>query len=490
MKKNIVIIGSGIGGLSAGILLSRKGHRVTIFESHSLPGGYTSGFWRKGYYFESGTLSFEQSSLVFNALRELGVYDMLTFERPSYRFLSKDYDGTPATYDEFKQFLTGAYPQQKSELSRYFNEVDKMYYASAAYDQKGFSLSKLLAFLRISMHYRKYRGVTMREFTSRFFPENAPLYRLLSSLTFGQPDALAFILGPVLYSIFDDYWTVKEGFQSLSYALAQQLKNAGGELLLNSHVDRIIIKNGLATGVLCNKTEYPADHVVSASDYKSTFLKLIDENALPTEFREKVRNAPVSESNFVVYLGLAIPNEELHKILKKTYLLFAEKIPGADIRDHNDASYFEHAGFAIYALSLRNQSHAPAGKSSLMISSAASARWMDNWGGGDRHKYQQLKEQVTETLINRMDAFLPGIKGTIEFKDAATPLTFERYTSNTAGASTGWGWNPQTPFYRNIMVSGISTPIKNLSIASCWAKQLGGVTGAIDAGFSCTKKIG
>jgi len=49
--KNVIIIGSGIGGLIAGNLLAKKGHNVTIFESHSMPGGYTAGFYRKGYYF-------------------------------------------------------------------------------------------------------------------------------------------------------------------------------------------------------------------------------------------------------------------------------------------------------------------------------------------------------------------------------------------------------------------------------------------------------
>ena len=59
--KKIAIIGAGIGGLTAGTLLRQKGHEVTIYESHGTPGGYIAGFQRKGYYFESGTLSFESS---------------------------------------------------------------------------------------------------------------------------------------------------------------------------------------------------------------------------------------------------------------------------------------------------------------------------------------------------------------------------------------------------------------------------------------------
>ncbi|MDD5260207.1 MAG: FAD-dependent oxidoreductase, partial [bacterium] len=79
--KKIAIIGAGIGGLVSGNLLAKKGHQVTIFESHSSPGGYTAGFWRNGFYFESGTFSFEASELVFKVMDKIGVRDKIGFIR-------------------------------------------------------------------------------------------------------------------------------------------------------------------------------------------------------------------------------------------------------------------------------------------------------------------------------------------------------------------------------------------------------------------------
>src|SRR5512132_3452327 len=93
--KNIIIIGSGIGGLVAGNLLAKKGHKVTIFEAHSMPGGYTAGFYRKGYYFESGTITLEASSSVFKVMKEIGVLEKIDFVKLKTRFFSEDFDGIP-----------------------------------------------------------------------------------------------------------------------------------------------------------------------------------------------------------------------------------------------------------------------------------------------------------------------------------------------------------------------------------------------------------
>ncbi|MGI5876564.1 MAG: hypothetical protein ACOX6X_07110 [Dethiobacteria bacterium] len=92
-------------------------------------------------------------------------------------------------------------------------------------------------------------------------------------------------------------------------------------------------------------------------------------------------------------------------------------------------------------------------------------------------------------MIEDASRLIPGLKESIEFKDAATPLTYERYTHNTAGASSAWSWNPKKEFYKNAMSVNIKTPVKNLFIGSCWAMQIGGVPGALAAAYLCARKI-
>ncbi|MCK4672883.1 NAD(P)-binding protein, partial [candidate division WOR-3 bacterium] len=124
--RNIIIIGSGMGGLIAGNLLAKKGHKVTIFESHIAPGGYTAGFWRKDFYFESGTLSFESSEAVFQIMKDIGVYDKIQFTKQYGRWVSADFDCITHSFSDLKKALLEAYPSEKEKLTRYYTEIDKM----------------------------------------------------------------------------------------------------------------------------------------------------------------------------------------------------------------------------------------------------------------------------------------------------------------------------------------------------------------------------
>jgi phytoene dehydrogenase-like protein len=72
----------------------------------------------------------------------------------------------------------------------------------------------------------------------------------------------------------------------------------------------------------------------------------------------------------------------------------------------------------------------------------------------------------------------------------ATPRTYERYTKNTDGATSAWSWNMKKKFYKKVMGANVDTPVKNLYIGSCWAIQIGGLPGAINAAYACVKKIG
>jgi len=490
--KRIVIIGSGIGGLTAGNLLAKKGHKVTIFEAQKNPGGYTGGFRREGFYFESGTLAFESSAQVFRAMKEIGVFDKVEFVRQKMHLIAGPMNGVCSSYEEFKSLAYRSFPGEKKSLDRYFGEADKMIRAMvgvmgprgvAGYLAYPFRLAQFMYL------FRKFSKSTVTAFTAECFGEGSALYRQFKD--FGYPDMSAALIGPALASFLDDYWTVKRGFQSWADALADNFRSLGGELKLGARVDKIVTRNRAAAGVEAGGESYPADWVVSAADYKKTFLEWLDDRSLlPPEFVKKVAETAVSEGIVTAYLGLIIPPAELGRWLKAPHASYRDPLADADFRHGaDDPDYFRKAGAGLYSPSLHDASLAPAGKSGLMVQAVAPTHWMDNWGGGDRQKYKELKESVKRDLLAKAGAVIPDLEARVEYSDLATPLTYERFTENTDGATSAWSWNPKNKFYRNAMGVHIDTPVKNLLIGSCWSVQIGGVPSAINAARRCARRI-
>jgi phytoene dehydrogenase-like protein len=496
--KDVVIIGSGIGGLIAGNLLAKKGHQVTIFEAHSMPGGYTAGFYRKGYYFESGTLSFEASASVFKAMKDIEVFEKIDFVKQRIRFVSEDFDRTPENYNAYKKMLYSAFPFDKEKLDKAFADMDKIVGLMGNVDEPMPFLYSGLKMLKAMLPYllnapkqmklsKLYGNMTSSEFAARYFEKDSKLFKQFSG--FGYPDMPA-MFGTGLSAMLTDLWTVKGGMQSWADILAENFKKLGGDLKLNSYVDKIITKNGAAVGVSCKNTVYDADYVISAGDYKKTLLKLLDDKSLiPQALKDDIGKAAVSEGFFTVYLGLNMSNEELSKYMKAYHVFVLDHKSGYDIYNTEDGEFFNKTSASLYSPSMVNPKLAPKGKSSLMLQTLVPYHWMNNWGGGDREVYKQLKEKAMAAMIHSASRLIPGLQECIDYKDAATPLTYERFTHNTDGASSSWSWNPKKKFFKKTMSVNIKTPVKNLFIGSCWAMQVGGVPGALAAAYQCANKI-
>ncbi|MDD3627699.1 MAG: hypothetical protein PHV06_10330, partial [bacterium] len=233
-----------------------------------------------------------------------------------------------------------------------------------------------------------------------------------------------------------------------------------------------------------------ADFVISCSDYKKTLLKLLDDRT-PLTLREikALEKAKVSESFFTVYLGLNMKNEELRSFLKIPHVILSDIKKEKDFFDASDRDFFKHITITLYSPSLINPDLAPEGKSSLMIQAMSPHEWMNNWGGGDRNKYLELKEAVKNQLIGIAEKLIPDLSGKIIFSDAATPLTYERFTHNTEGASSAWNWDLNLNYFKNLYDFKITTPVLNLLIGSCWSNPLGGIPGAIAGAYESVKYI-
>ncbi|MFA5075290.1 MAG: FAD-dependent oxidoreductase [Candidatus Babeliales bacterium] len=465
--KKVIIIGSGIGGLVAGNLLAKKGHKVTIFESHFMPGGYTSGFWRNGFYFNSGTVSFGGSHQFFKVLKDLDLDKKIECQRLKFRFLHKNLDCILDTYENFKNKLIDTYPQEKDNLEIFFKELDKIYYAFKSLLVGKSIFKKIWGAIKALFIFKKYANITINEFIEKFFKKDSDLYYLFTN--FGYPEMSAAYFGGALVCIFDDYWTIKNGFEFLANTLVDNFKQNGGELKLNSYVDKILTKDSAAVGVMSKNQKFDADVVIAACDYKNTFLNLLDnKDLISQDLLKKIEKAQISESFFTGYFGLSIPNDLLKKYLKCDWL---------------------NGEISIFSPSIINTKLAPENKSCLMVQELAPKDWKKDFIENNRESYLEFKEKIKNEFIEKASKIIPDFKNSIKFVDIATPATYQRYTHNTEGASCSWSWNPKKKFYKKLMSTNIETPVKNLYIGSCWANQVGGIPGALNAAYKCAKKI-
>lgn len=502
MSKTIAVIGAGLGGLTTGNLLADRGHRVTIFESFMRPGGYTAGFRRQGYYFESGTLSFESRGVFEKMMADLGLSDRLPLVRMKMRSVSPHFDFVFDSMAALKEALEAAFPGDRAGLAGYMGEIEPLIAAMRPLVKKpiptqfqGFGLLKsLLPFAvagpRFAFRRRRVKGLTVDELAAKHFEPGTPLYRFFTGL--GYPKMEVSTQAGMFLVVTEDYWHAKDGMQHWTDLLADRFRERGGDLRLGSPVERILTSGGAAVGVLSRGERFLADAVVSGCDYKKTFLNLLDDPSIvPEPNLRKIRDAAVSEGIFTVYLGLRMSGPELLSAMKTHSVSYMPLDRDVHPEEAKAGDHFEKAGFSLYSPSLINSSLAAEGRSSLMIQAVCPAHWQDDWQRSDAAAYRALKARVKDQLVARAEALVPGLRAAIEFEDAATPLTYERYTGNTDGATSGWSWNPKKPFYKGgVFATTVATPVKGLWIGSCWAGQIGGIPNAIAAAYLSAKKIG
>jgi hypothetical protein len=161
--------------------------------------------------------------------------------------------------------------------------------------------------------------------------------------------------------------------------LAEKFRESGGELILGSYVEKILTRNGTAVGIRTMGTEYTADCIISACDYKQTFLKLLDRNDIPADFLNRVQNARVSEGIFAVYLGLKKNNASLLADMKNSYVLYANPEVEVDVFDQDDPDFFEKTSLGI---AMRACAENPLGASLMGISVQKASLFAWAWGSG------------------------------------------------------------------------------------------------------------
>ncbi|MBN2265015.1 MAG: FAD-dependent oxidoreductase [Candidatus Aminicenantes bacterium] len=498
-----VVIGSGLGGLSAAAAFARHGFKVVVLEQHSVPGGYASAFTRPGGF----TFDVSLHSMTVG-LRD-GVPDLIfgfpeirdiafSPHRPLYRAIYPDYDIRVPDRDvsAYVALLTKNFPGDGAAIEAIFadmkglsDDVGRLSGAAGDIDMSKFPAE----FPYLFKNFNRTWGAMLDERV-----KNPKLKAVISGLWgyFGLPPAK---LSPFYYAMPLIGYLEGGGFypagtsQKISDAFAGIVKANGGEVRLNTRVERILTRDHAAYGVRTSDgAEIQGRAVVSNANAVDTLTRMMpDEKGFLASTLARMDRLSISYSSFLVWLGLKTDLAGKAGLEESEIFYY----PGYDIEAEYEAALAgglpAEPGFGLTVYDNVCPGCSPKGKNTLNI---IVSQGFDYWKKyetdyfyGNKDAYTKEKLRLADILIDRVEkTLLPGLRKAIEVQEVATPLTNLRFTSNPRGAIYGWN--------QTVDNSGQSrfpqrTPVKNLYLSGAWTFPGHGYTACIPSGLACFAEV-
>lgn len=474
MKYDVIVIGAGLGGLTAGAKLAREGMKVLVIEQHSRPGGCATTFKRGEFTFEVGLHEMDgpgnrdMKNRIFSELNVTGNVEFLTVPE-FYRFIRGDLAVTvPHDPQMAAVRLSEMFPDEKEGISRYFDQLLNTKKRTAAGTDTDISVGNFL--------------------DSIISSEDLKLI-LLGNLGYFHDDPYSLSLS--YYSIAQgSYYTngasfIKGGSQRLSDHLAAYIIRHGGEVLLNHLVTEIMTEGNRVTGVTCRRRNHPSQTPLEATADEIVVNSAIPALAdiLPHEYGEQLRyectGMNTGASLLTVYFGFNRPLRELGHSCYSMFIYDRSVRSQGDIAENNHDD-FSRRSFTFVDYGQVDSGLAPAGKD---VGAVCCIDYLTDWEHLGREEYEQKKEYVANAFISRLGQLIPGFGDAVGYYEVGTPLTVKRYTLNPGGAVYGFAQNPG----RKIIDS--FSPLENIHFASAWGKTGGGFSGAIAGGYLCAYNV-
>ena len=421
MCKRVVIIGSGLGGLSCGVVLAKNGYEVTVLEKGVQIGGCLQCFTRHGAKFETGmhfigsaakgqTLSRLMDYLEISKDVELSQldttgYDVVSLGGSQYRFANGR--------EGFIRQMTEYFPHQRKNLEVYYDLVEQVANASSLHSLKYAESDTVVN--------TKYQMLSINDVIDEIITDP-----LLAKVLVGNLPLYAAELDKTPFSthafIVDFYnqsaYRIKGGSDAIAVSMARTIQKYGGKVLTRKGVNRILCNDTHAIGVEVGLAEFhPADYIISDTHPIRT-LEMIDSKLIRPAFRNRIQSIPQTVGGFSVYLEF---KEETLPYMNYNFYGYNSDSPWG-CEQYDDESWPK--GYLYMHFCHDDSKFAKTG----VILSYMQMKEVEQWEGttvGNRGEtYEQFKTAKAEQLLSSLELQFPNIRSCIKRYYTSTPLTY------------------------------------------------------------------
>ncbi len=402
-----IVIGSGLAGLTCANILAKNGHSVLLLEHHHQLGGLATWFKRKGgHIFDISLHGFPVGMI--KTCRKYWTPEIanMIVQLKGIRFDNPQFSLT-TTYDreDFTRILQERFEIPRENIESFFNTARDMNF----YDDQ---------------------TMTTRELFQKFFPGRDDVVRLLMEpITYANGSTLddpAITYGIVFSNFMSKgVYTVRGGTDKFIGEMQAELIRNGVDIRTKCLVEKIVIQDQKVSGVIANGKMIKCKAAVSNGNLKSTIHKLVGDEHFSGSFIEEARKVRLNNSSCQVYIGIK-KGEGFDYIGDLLFTSVAEKFDSEKLCSKNITS----RTFSIYYPETRP------GSDMYSIVSSTNANYED-WASLSEEEYRTSKEELIESTLDALEKYIPGVQEKIDYVEAATPKTFQRYTLHECGASFG-----------------------------------------------------
>lgn len=473
-----ILIGSGMGSLSAAAILAKEGHKVLVLEQHYTAGGFTHVFKRKGFEWDVGIHYIGDMQRPKSAMKKL--FDYVTDGNLKWADMGEVYDRIligDRTYDfvkglnNFKQKLIGYFPEEEEAIKKYIdlvfaaNRTAGSYYTNKALPP---FIGKLL-YKPMTRSFFKFSDQTTHEVLSGL-TKNEELIKVLCGQygDYGLPPKQSsfFMHTTVVKHYFDGGSFPVGGSSRIVHNIDPVIEKAGGGILINAEVSEVLIKNNKAYGVkMKDGRVLNASNIISGAGIINTYEKLLPENIVKKfQLKKQLQQVNPSVAHACLYIGLEGDPQELK--LPKTNLWIYPDQGDHDLCVERYLNNLEEE-FPVVYISFPSSkdpdwSKRYPGKSTIDIITLVPYETFSPWEGTKWMKrdeeYEALKEKIALRLLDKLYEQMPQVKGKVLHYELSSPLSTKHFMHYEKGEIYGLDHSPKR--FRQKFLQP-RTPIRN-----------------------------